>query len=246
MTRIYQQILKAKGQKNKLLAVLLDPDKIQEQSIRGIVDSLDPKRVDFLLVGGSTVANGTTEKVVKEIKSLCEIPVLLFPGDYSQVSAYADGLLYLNLLSGRNPEYLVEQQVKAVPAIRSSGLEVIPTAYLLIDGGVETAVQRVSNTKPMDPKDVERIEDTACAGMYMGNKLIYLEAGSGARQPVPEGVIRRVAGSTDLPLLVGGGIRSKSQLEQAYASGADIVVIGTAFEENINHLKKIFSDEHFH
>ena len=244
--RIYEHILKASSRKKKLLSVLLDPDKMESRSIRDIVGSIDPEKVDFLLVGGSTVANGLTEKVVREIKALTDIAVVLFPGDYRQVNKYADGLLYLNLLSGRNPEYLVEQQLKAVPSIRNSKLEVIPTAYLLIDGGVETAVQRVSNTKPMDPEDIDLIVDTACAGSFMGNKLIYLEAGSGATKPVPENVIKEVSAGTDLPVIVGGGIRSRSQLEAAYDAGADVVVIGTAFEENHNHLKQIFSDEHFH
>lgn len=246
MTKIHDLILGAKSQKIKLLSVLLDPDKLQNQSLEPLLSKLDPGQIDFLLVGGSTVEPGVTEEIVRKIKSMTSIPVVLFPGDHKQVNGYADAVLFLNLLSGRNPEYLIEQQVKAVPSLRTSKLEVIPTAYLLIDGGVETAVQRVSKTSPMDPSEEDRIVDTACAGMYMGNKFIYLEAGSGARTPISETLIRSVSEKTDLPLFVGGGIRSREQLDRAYRAGADVVVIGTAFEENHNHLNQIFSDEHFH
>ncbi|MEN8187574.1 MAG: geranylgeranylglyceryl/heptaprenylglyceryl phosphate synthase, partial [Bacteroidota bacterium] len=166
----------------------------------------------------------------------------LFPGDYTQITDEADAILFLSLLSGRNPEYLIEQQVKSVPFLQKSNLEIIPTGYILVDGGVETAVQKVSKTQPISQENKEDIMQTACAGMYLGNKLIYLEAGSGARDPVKPEIIKSVSQSLDIPLIVGGGIRNQKQLNEAYEKGADLVVIGTAFEENNQILNQILKN----
>ena len=155
---------------------------------------------------------------------------MLFPGDYSQITDAADGILFLSLISGRNPEYLISQQVKAVPQLKVSGLEVIPTGYLLIDGGKETAVQRVTQTLPLPQQEVEIIVNTSLAGQFSGKQLIYLEAGSGALFPVSREVISEVKAAIEIPLIVGGGIRSQEQLEEAYEAGADMVVMGTVFE----------------
>jgi putative glycerol-1-phosphate prenyltransferase len=245
-TNIYDQILAARKKNRKLLAILLDPDKQDPGEIENCLKNIHDQPVDLLLVGGSTVMNGQTQVLVRRIKEISTLPVVLFPGDHSQITTEADALLFLSLLSGRNPEYLVSQQVKAVPLIRDSGLEVIPTAYILVDGGVTTSVQRVSQTEPMDPGNEERIIQTAMAGMYMGHKLVYLEAGSGARNPVSGPLISGLRSRLDIPIIVGGGIRSHEQLATAFENGADMAVIGTAFEQDPAILRQILNNEHFH
>lgn len=239
MNSIYSKILSSKQKGKKLLALLLDPDKLELTEVKQTAKNIDPKKVDFIFVGGSTVKNGITEVFVKKLKTCTNIPLVLFPGDFSQINKYADAILFLSLLSGRNPEYLIEQQIRSVPLLQKTDLEIISTAYILIDGGIETAVQRVSETLPISQNNIEKIVQTACAGMYLGNKLIYLEAGSGAKDSVNPKVIKGVKGEITIPLIVGGGIRTKKQLELAYQNGADMVVVGTAFEENNNILNKI-------
>ena len=172
------------------------------------------------------------KEIIQEIKKNSSLPVLLFPGDYKQISSFADAVLFLSLLSGRNSDYLAEHQVNAVPLLQNTTLEIIPTAYLLIESGTETAVEGVSETKPMPKNNSKYVAQTAKAGEYMGNKLVYLEAGSGAKNAVPEEMVRAVAAAIQIPLVVGGGIRSLRQLEFTFAAGADMVVIGTAFEIN--------------
>ncbi|MGB5321762.1 phosphoglycerol geranylgeranyltransferase, partial [Lutimonas sp.] len=196
--------------------------------------------------GGSSVEEKATDQLVLKIKELTTLPIVLFPGNYQQITSHADAILFLSLISGRNPEYLINQQVKSVPYLQKSDLEVIPTGYILIDGGKETSVQKVSETKPILADNIEEITQTAIAGMYMGNKLIYLEAGSGALHPVNPSVIKSVIKNLTIPLIVGGGIRSRNELLEAYKNGADVVVIGTAFEENSNFLSKFMKNEHIY
>ncbi|MEO2063301.1 MAG: geranylgeranylglyceryl/heptaprenylglyceryl phosphate synthase [Christiangramia sp.] len=224
-----QEIEEARRSSQKLLAVLIDPDKFEEHTAEAFLRKL-PSDVTHLLVGGSSVANGRTCEVVKWLKHFTALPIILFPGDQNQISAHADAILFLSLISGRNPEYLIEQQVRSVEKIRQTQLEVIPTGYILIDGGHETSVQRVSNTIPLRQEQVQDIVNTALAGQYSGKKLIYLEAGSGAKFPVSEKIIAEVHTATTIPVIVGGGIRNTAQVQRAYAAGADMVVIGTAFE----------------
>lgn len=232
MNSIYTKILSSKENGKKLLAILLDPDKLQLSKIKETVSKINPQKVNFIFVGGSLVAKGATQIFVNELKRFTKIPIVLFPGDFTQITLEADALLFLTLLSGRNPEYLITQQIKSVPLLKNSKLEVIPTGYILIDGGVETAVQKVSNTKPISQNNIEEIINTACAAMYMGNKLIYLEAGSGAVNAIDTNIIKSVKEKTNIPIIVGGGIKTKKQLEIAYQNGADLVVIGNGFEEN--------------
>ena len=216
--------------KEKLLAVLIDPEKFDVNAAEEFLRKM-PFLTTHIFVGGSTVGDGETEGCIKNIKSETDLPVVLFPGDHSQVSDAADAILFLSLLSGRNPEFLIGQQVKAVKALQKSRIEVIPTAYLLIDGGRECAVQKVTQTQPMSQEQPDVIAETALAGQYLGKKLVYLEAGSGATNPVSAEVTARVRAAVDIPVVVGGGIRSKKQLFEAYSAGADMVVVGTAFEE---------------
>lgn len=222
-------LLKHIQQHKNQLAVLIDPEDFTEKP----ADFLKkiPQNTSYLLVGGSQVGAGKTQKIVANLKAFTSLPIVLFPGDYSQLTNEADAVLFLSLLSGRNPEYLIEQQIKAVDFLEKSNLEIIPTAYILVDGGCETAVVNVSKTQPIPPTEVRQIVKTALAGQFMGKQLIYLEAGSGAKQPVPLEVIAAVKKAIHIPLIVGGGIKTLAQREAAYQSGADIVVMGTAFEE---------------
>ncbi len=223
----------------KLLAILLDPDKLNLDEIPSKIKKINAQKVDFIFVGGSTVDLGVTELCVSEIRKHTTIPILLFPGDYTQLTNAADGVLFLSLLSGQNPEYLVNQHVKSADFLFKAELEIISTGYILIDGGIKTAIQKVSNTLPILQNDIQTIKNIALAAQFMGKDLVYLEAGSGATIPVDAKIIKSVSHHLNLPLIVGGGIRSKKQLEIAYKNGADLVVIGTAFEENENVLIKL-------
>ncbi|MCG2429682.1 geranylgeranylglyceryl/heptaprenylglyceryl phosphate synthase [Aequorivita xiaoshiensis] len=214
----------------KQLAILIDPDKFDISETESFLHKI-PNDTTHLFVGGSTVENGQTEITVKAIKAKTKLPIFLFPGDFSQITNEADALLFLSLLSGRNAEYLIGQQVKSISKLKSSNLEIIPTGYILIDGGNNSAVSRVTNTQPLYQENIEMIVDTALAGQYMGAKFIYLEAGSGAKNVVNSKIISEVRKNIGIPLIVGGGIRSETQKQDAYNAGADLVVMGTAFEE---------------
>ncbi|MGM0932015.1 MAG: geranylgeranylglyceryl/heptaprenylglyceryl phosphate synthase [Bacteroidota bacterium] len=230
MLNFYRQIEAAVAKNRKLLSVLIDPDKFEENEAGAFLNSI-PENTSHIFVGGSTVEKNQTEKTVKAIKARTQLPVFLFPGDHNQITDDADAILFLSLISGRNPEYLIGQQVKSVVKLRNTSLEIIPTGYILIDGGNESAVQRVSNTEPIPQFEVNAIVNTALAGQYSGKKLIYLEAGSGARIPVSEEIIAAVKKAIDIPLIVGGGIRTTQQQRKAYEAGVDMLVIGTHFEE---------------
>ena len=232
MKNIYNSIVKAPKENRKLLAILLDPEKVTIQQLPSLLEKINTSIATHIFIGGSTDADNMTSRIVEAVKKETSLPILLFPGDYTQVTDKADGLLFLSLISGRNPEYLIEQQVQSIPFVSKMELEIIPTGYILIDGGVKTAVQRVSNTMPMCQNNPDLIVNTALAGEYSGKKLIYLEAGSGATEVVSQEIIKGVKEQISIPLIVGGGIRTKQQLEIAYTAGADLVVIGTAFEKN--------------
>lgn len=219
----------------KGLAVLLDPEKADLEALV-ISERCHP---DYFFVGGST--GGDTTAFIEDLRFKIsnfklEIPIILFPGNAAQFSDAADGILFLSLLSGDNPEYLVGQQIRSARRVSESEVEVIPTAYVLIDGGVETSTMKVTGTKPLEPDDMETIVDTCIAAELMGKEAIYLEAGSGAKNPVPAEVIRAVREKTGLTLIVGGGIRTPEAMNAAYEAGADVVVIGNHFEERPEEL----------
>lgn len=228
---ILQHIIDSKKEGKKLLALLLDPDKVNLGETDTIIQKIK-NHADLIFVGGSTVSHGDTQKLVQQLKIKTTIPIVLFPGDTSQITGTADAILFLSLISGDNPEYLIKQQLKSISMLLETTLEIIPTGYILIEGGVETAVQKVSETKPIEQDNIELISQTAITGMYLGKQLIYLEAGSGATKMVSQKIIKKVTENISIPLIVGGGIRTKKQLKMAYEAGADLVVIGTAFEEN--------------
>ncbi|WP_194766831.1 geranylgeranylglyceryl/heptaprenylglyceryl phosphate synthase [Tamlana sp. I1] len=232
MNNIYQDILKSVLEQKKLLAVLIDPDKFLVENTAAFFGKVNASVATHIFVGGSTVDDFATEILVTEIKKYSHLPVVLFPGDVTQITNKADGILFLSLISGRNPEYLIGKHVQAVSKLKNSNLEVIPTGYLLIEGGKITAVEKVTGEKPLARENLQEVIDTASAGQLLGMKLIYLEAGSGAKAPLTQDMILKVKQAINIPLIVGGGIRSKKQLDAVYEAGADIAVIGTAFEEN--------------
>ena len=226
--QLYKEIL----ERERSFAILIDPDKVEKIDIAFLIKKI-PSLTTHLFVGGSTVQLGKCELVVKELKKHTSLPIILFPGDYSQVTPEAHGILFLSLVSGENPEYLIGQQIKSAKAIAASKLEVLPTAYVLIDGGKETAVQRVSKTLPIPQVEVDKIVSICLASQLAGKKIIYLEAGSGALFSVQPEIIQAVKKEVDLPIIVGGGLRTEKQIEACYKAGANLVVVGTAFEEEI-------------
>ena len=234
MINIYNQILKSKINNQKLLAILLDPDKIDLDKAEVLIEKINQSPATHIFIGGSLVENNILDELIVKIKQICDLPIVLFPGNPSQISDKSDAILFLSLISGRNPDFLIEHQVKAAPILKKTQLEIISTGYILIESGTETAVERVSKTKPLDRNNPDLALATAQAGEMLGNKLIYLEAGSGAKQAVPLEMIKKVAQNIEIPLLIGGGIIDLQGIQEAYDSGADLVVIGTAFENDID------------
>jgi phosphoglycerol geranylgeranyltransferase len=234
MQNLYQNILHAKKDNQKLLAILIDPEKVAIEHVLNLSEKIKSSLATHIFVGGSTFSGSHLDQLIATLKEETQLPVLIFPGHPSQISNEADGILFLSLLSGRNPEYLIEHHINSVEALEKSNLEIIPTGYLLIDGGKETAVQRVSQTQPIEYHNIELAYKTAKAGEFLGKKLIYLEAGSGASQHVSLEMIRFVSQNIKIPLIVGGGINSLKTIQEIYQAGADLVVIGTAFENNPN------------
>ncbi|MGQ7946268.1 geranylgeranylglyceryl/heptaprenylglyceryl phosphate synthase [Flavobacterium sp. WC2509] len=231
---IYSQILQSKLEKRKLLAILLDPDKILWDNLGYLIEKINQSPATHIFIGGSHVQNNILDDLVIALKQKINLPVVLFPGNPSQISDQADAILFLSLISGRNPDYLIEHQVDAAPLLKKTQLEIISTGYMLIESGGETAVERISKTKPLDRTKLDLAVATAQAGEMLGNKLVYLEAGSGAKQAVPLEMIQKVAQNIEIPLIVGGGIIDLKGIQRAYDSGADLVVIGTAFENDAN------------
>ena len=231
MNQIYKNIQSTIARGEKLLAVLIDPDKMDIEIASDFIKKVNKSIATHIFVGGSIVEKEATEALVSEIKQFTHLPIVLFPGDVTQITDSADAILFLSLISGRNPEYLIGKHIDAVSKLKATNLEVIPTGYILIENGNETAVQKVTDTKPMSRTNIQSIVHTAKAGELLGMKLIYLEAGSGATHPVNREIISAVKQELNIPLIVGGGIRTKEQLNKAYDFGADLVVIGTAFEE---------------
>ena len=239
MRHVYNNILQSISNNEKLLAVLIDPDKFQLNHTKSFIDKVNKSIATHIFVGGSEVEKSQTETLVSEISKFTELPIVLFPGDVTQITDEANALLFLSLISGRNPDYLIGKHVQSISRLEKLSLEVIPTGYILIENGKETAVQRVTGTMPLSRKNIEVIAQTAKAGEFLGMKLIYLEAGSGAIHPITSDIISYVKNKLQIPLIVGGGIRTKNELEIAFNSGADLVVIGTAFEDDNNFFEEL-------
>lgn len=215
----------------KGVAVLIDPDGFTEESLREVVEKSNTAKIDFFLVGGSLIFS-SIEDSIKILRRYSELPVILFPGNLLQVSELADGILFLSLISGRNPEFLIGHHVLAAPEIKKCGIEVYPTAYILIENGKRSSVEYMSNTSPIPADKPEIAVATAIAGELLGLKLCYLEAGSGANQAIGHKMISEVRKNISSPLIVGGGIRSAEQADIIYRAGADIIVAGNGVEQN--------------
>jgi len=228
----------------KKLAVLVDPDKPTDEQIVRIAMLSEESGVDFFFVGGSLLTNDNLDCCIKLLKKYTQIPVVLFPGNTNQLSKHADGFLFLSLISGRNAEMLIGRHVIAAPYLKLSGLEILPTGYMLIDSGKPTSVSYMSNTFPIPNDKYDIAICTAMAGEMLGMKLIFLEGGSGAATSVSDEMIQMVHGSIGVPLIVGGGIRTPERAAQCARAGADVVVIGNAFEKEPNLISRFVDAVH--
>jgi putative glycerol-1-phosphate prenyltransferase len=226
--------------KEKKIAILIDPDKIDSINFLNFIEKANKLNVDYFFVGGSLV-NNSIENIIDIIKNNSEIPVIIFPGNTNQITKNADGILFLSLISGRNPEYLISNHVISAIKIKQSGIKVYPTGYILIESGTKTSVEYISNTTPIPNNKPEIVLSTAIAGELLGLSSIYLEAGSGAKQTVAPSTIQLVRDNISCNLIVGGGIKTAEQLLHTYKAGANIAVIGTSLEQNLNLLDEFIS-----
>ncbi len=229
---IYQQLITARAQQKKSFAVLIDPDKTKSRDLENLILLGKNAKVDYWFVGGSLVVSNHLEQLVADLKTKSDIPVILFPGSPSQVTPKADALLYLSLISGRNPELLIGQHVLSAPAVKQSGLEILSTGYMVIDGGAPTTVSYISNAAPIPANKNEIALCTALAGEMLGMKLIYMDAGSGAQKPIPAEMIQTVASQITVPLIVGGGITTPDKAAENCRAGANLIVVGNAIEKD--------------
>jgi phosphoglycerol geranylgeranyltransferase len=229
---IYTQLRALKAQNKSGFAVLADPDKIAPADIPYLARLCNDAGVDYLFMGGSLLMAHQMELCIQRFKTESDIPVILFPGSPAQVTPYADALLYLSLISGRNPDLLIGQHVISAPLVKASGLEVISTGYIIVDGGVQTTVSYISHSMPIPADKPEIALCTAWAGELQGKHIIYLDAGSGARRPVSEEMIHTVSSHIDIPLFVGGGILTPEKVYENCKAGANIVVVGNAIERD--------------
>lgn len=235
LAHIYEK--KQKGLKS--FAVLIDPDKFDAQCFEAQVKQQEFENVHFIFVGGSLITGGNLHETIKTIKSYTDIPTIIFPGSNLHIDTQADAILFLSLISGRNPDHLIGQHVAAAPILKRSNLQVLPTGYILIEGGRATTVSYISNTTPIPADKPEIAAATAMAGEMLGLKLIYADSGSGAEQAISNKMITMLRNAIDAPIIVGGGIRTAIKAKETLEAGADIVVIGNAFEENPNLIKEI-------
>jgi phosphoglycerol geranylgeranyltransferase len=241
--KVLNNILKLRSLEKKALAVLLDPDKVELSGFEPFLRLCAENEVDFFLVGGSLISNNIMAEMTAMIHKLTTIPVILFPGSSLHIEPSADAILLLSLISGRNPEFLIGQHVVSAPILKKSGLEILPTGYLLIESGQQTTASYISNTPiPYNKPDIAAC--TAMAGEMLGLKLIYLDGGSGAMHPVSAKMIRKVREAVEVPLIVGGGINSAEKARIALEAGADMIVIGNAFEKNPDLLPEISAEVH--
>lgn len=244
LNRIYNGLVASKLEGKKSFAVLLDPDKCDVTRTAEMIKNAEKAKVDYFFVGGSLMITNRLDELVHQIKSNSDIPVILFPGSPAQVSSYADALLYLSLISGRNAELLIGQHVISAPIVKQSNLEVMSTGYMVIDGGAPTTVSYISNAAPIPSDKVDIAICTAMAGEMLGMKLIYLDAGSGAKTPISESMIAGVARNISVPLIIGGGIKSPVKAFNCSKAGADIVVVGNAIEKDSGLIEEISAAVH--
>jgi len=230
--KIHQQILQKKSEGQKQFAVLVDPDKINNNEIENLCQAATRFGVDYIFVGGSLITNGGLSNCIRRIRYACNLPIVLFPGNGSQVDGQADAILFLSLISGRNPDLLIGKHVVSAPIIREKQLEAISTGYMLIDSGHPTTALYMSNTHPIPADKTDIAACTAMAGEMLGMKLIFMDGGSGARTPVSEEMIRAVRKVIQVPLIIGGGIRTPEKAAANCKAGADLIVVGNSLEKD--------------
>ena len=241
---LYTSILEKKAKGKKLFAILIDPDKQKNSVLSLIVQKANEANVDYFFVGGSLLTNDNLDECIKTIKNNSNIPIVLFPGNAMQINKNADGILFLSLISGRNPELLIGKQVISAPILKQTSLEVISTGYMLIDSGKPTTASYMSNTLPIPRNKNGIATSTAIAGEYLGMKLIYMDGGSGAEKPIEIDMIKQVSNQINIPLIVGGGICNAQKAIDNCNAGADLIVVGNAIEKNADLILEISKAVH--
>lgn len=236
---ILKTILNNRESGKKQVAVLIDPDKLGLDSLELLIDKINNSNISFIFIGGSLLSSDQMSEYIIAIKKQSTIPVVIFPGSVHQVSNKADGLLFLSLISGRNPEFLIGSHVIAAPLLKKTNLEILSTGYILVDSGVQTTASYISNTTPIPRNKYDIAVATAMASEMIGHKMLYLDGGSGAKYEVPVEMISAVKHNVNIPLIIGGGVNTKEKMQNAFAAGADLVVVGTAIEKNQSFLSDI-------
>ncbi len=236
---IYPTILNNSKIGKKMFGVLVDPDKQTNSELLKTIEVCNNSAVDYFFVGGSIITNGDINETIQLIKNNSSKPVIIFPGSPDQISKHADAILFLSLISGRNPEYLIGSQVIAAPMINKTNLEVIPTGYLLVDCGTQTTAIYVSDTSPIPYNKAGIAATTALAGEYLGMKLTYIDGGSGAKKCISNEMVKQTKANLSIPLIIGGGVRTPEAAKEIYKAGADIIIVGNGAEENRNLITKI-------
>ena len=239
---ILNYLLSIKEEKGAGYIVLIDPDKNSEKKLEEKISKINNSGVDAIFVGGSLILDNNCERRVSIIKSLSELPVIFFPGGISQLNKYYDAMLFMSILSGRNPHYLIGEQVLAAPIVKDLGIEVIPTGYLIVDGGNNSSVQFMSGSNPIPIEKPDILVAHALAAQYLGKKLVYLESGSGAKKSIPNKLVKAVNSYIDIPIIVGGGIRSPESAYEKVQAGASFIVTGTVIENDSMAMIKEFAD----
>jgi len=239
---IFNYLLTVKKEKGAGYIVLIDPDKNSEKSLEEKISKINECGVDAIFVGGSLILDNNCEKRVKMIKSLSKLPIIFFPGGISQLNKYYDAMLFMSILSGRNPHYLIGEQVIAAPIVKDLGIETIPTGYLIVDGGSNSSVQFMSGSNPIPIEKPDILVAHALAAQYLGKKIVYLESGSGAKNPIPNHLLETVYNYIDIPIIVGGGVRTPESAYEKVQAGASFVVTGTVIENDNTNIIKEFAD----
>jgi phosphoglycerol geranylgeranyltransferase len=230
--QVFETLLRVKADKGGGFFLLLDPDRTPPNMILSLTEAAEESEVDAILIGTSLMTKNNFQATVKDVKEHTSIPVIIFPGTHSQISPHADAILFTSLISGRNPNYLIDEQVKGAPLVKEFGIEPIATGYMLIESGGYSSVQYISHSLPIPSNKNDIACAHALAAQYMGMHAIFMEAGSGARQSVPVSMIESVNAYIDLPIIIGGGIREPREVENKIMAGASFVVVGHHFENN--------------
>ncbi|SNS43438.1 putative glycerol-1-phosphate prenyltransferase [Belliella buryatensis] len=243
---VTDKILSNYQEGRKAVAWLIDPDKVANKvDFHAQLEKAKRTNLDFIFIGGSLVENNFSKEIISMIKEIdASIPVILFPGNANQFTPEADAILFLSLISGRNPEFLIGQHVTVAPLLAKSKMEVLPTGYMLVDGGITTSVNYISQTIPLPNDKPELALATALAGSFLGLKYFYLDAGSGAQIPVSSSIIQAIKGQIDAPLIVGGGLNTLDKVKSSFKAGADIIVIGNGAEKNLSLLTEVLEYVH--